>query len=112
MDLEAQVRDYKLLLAGAPTNFKLGLTKSETEILQALVARSPNCLTVEMLYNQLYGGRLNPPEVDSIKVFMFKTRQKLKRVNIYIETVWGRGYRLTTPNLLLLEAQKEAKDHA
>src|SRR4051812_685094 len=56
MDLEAQVRDYKLLLTGAPVNFQLGLTKTEAEIVQALATRSPECLTVEMIYNLLYGG--------------------------------------------------------
>jgi DNA-binding winged helix-turn-helix (wHTH) protein len=56
-------------------------------------------LTKEMFLNHLYGG-VDEPELKIIDVFVCKLRKKLARAtggNHYIETVWGRGYRLRDP---------------
>jgi two-component system cell cycle response regulator CtrA len=52
-----------------------------------------------MFLSQLYGGR-DEPEIKIIDVFMSKMRKKLAIASggrDYIETVWGRGYRLREP---------------
>ena len=52
-----------------------------------------------MLLNHLYGGR-DEPELRIIDVFVCKLRKKLAQATggeHYIETVWGRGYRLREP---------------
>jgi two-component system cell cycle response regulator CtrA len=55
-----------------------------------------------IILNHLYGGK-DEPAIKIIDVFVCKLREKLslsagnKR---YIETVWGRGYRLCEPTQL------------
>jgi len=58
-------------------------------------------LTKEMFLDHLYGG-MDEPEIKIIDVFVCKLRKKLVQAtggNHYIETVWGRGYRLRDPDL-------------
>ena len=54
-----------------------------------------------MFLNHLYAG-IHEPELKIIDVFVCKLRKKLAQAtggNHYIETVWGRGYRLRDPDL-------------
>lgn len=77
------------------------LTKKEYQILELLSLRKGMTLTKEMFLNYLYGG-MDEPELKIIDVFINKLRTKLAEVDRhagtdaaeYIETVWGRGYRL------------------
>src|SRR5262249_18584716 len=72
------------------------LTPKEYEILPLLSFPKGKNPTKEMILNHLYCGK-DEPELKIIDVFVCKLRKKLalsagnKR---YIETVWGRGYRL------------------
>ena len=53
-----------------------------------------------MFLNHLYNG-MDEPEFKIVNVFMCKLRKKLSAATggeIYIETVWGRGYVLRDPN--------------
>jgi len=75
------------------------LTGKEYGILELLTLRKSTTLTKEMFLNQLYGG-MHEPEIKIIDVFVCKLRKKLAQVtggNHYIETIWGRGYRLRDP---------------
>jgi two-component system, cell cycle response regulator CtrA len=75
------------------------LTSKEYGILELLAMRKSTTLTKEMFLNHLYGG-MDEPEVKIIDVFVCKLRKKLAEAtggNHYIETVWGRGYRLSDP---------------
>ena len=77
------------------------LTGKEYGILELLALRKSTTLTKEMFLNHLYGG-MKEPEIKIIDVFVCKLRKKLAAVtggNHYIETVWGRGYRLRDPDL-------------
>jgi two-component system cell cycle response regulator CtrA len=78
----------------APLDF--GLTGREEALLAALVGREEG-MTKEQLMHAMYG--LLPdgqePEIKIIDVFICKMRKKLKPCALEIETVWGRGYRLT-----------------
>jgi two-component system cell cycle response regulator CtrA len=77
------------------------LTGKEYGILELLSLRKSTTLTKEMFLNHLYGG-MHEPEIKIIDVFVCKLRKKLAQAtggNHYIETVWGRGYRLRDPDL-------------
>lgn len=77
------------------------LTNKEYGILELLALRKSTTLTKEMFLDHLYGG-MDEPEIKIIDVFVCKLRKKLAGAtggNHYIETVWGRGYRLRDPDL-------------
>jgi two-component system cell cycle response regulator CtrA len=77
------------------------LTGKEYGVLELLTLRKSTTLTKEMFLNHLYSGTAEP-ELKIIDVFVCKLRKKLAAAtggNHYIETVWGRGYRLRDPNL-------------
>ena len=75
------------------------LTGKEYGILEALSLRPGVTVTKEMLLGHLYGGK-DEPKLKIIDVFVCRLRKKLAQAtdgNHYIETVWGRGYRLRSP---------------
>jgi two-component system cell cycle response regulator CtrA len=75
------------------------LTGKEYAILELLCLRKGTTSAKEMLLNHLYGG-LDEPGLKIIDVFVCKLRKKLAQATggeHYIETVWGRGYRLRDP---------------
>jgi two-component system cell cycle response regulator CtrA len=75
------------------------LTGKEYAILELLCLRKGTTSTKEMFLNHLYGG-MDEPELKIIDVFVCKLRKKLAQATggeHYIETVWGRGYRLRDP---------------
>ena len=75
------------------------LTGKEYDILELLSLRKGTTITKEMFLNHLYGG-VDEPELKIIDVFVCKLRKKLAQAtggNHYIETIWGRGYRLRDP---------------
>ena len=75
------------------------LTRKEFSILELLSLRPGVTVTKEMLLGHLYGGR-DEPELKIIDVFVCHLRKKLAQAmdgKHYIETVWGRGYRLCAP---------------
>ena len=77
------------------------LTAKEYGILELLSLRKNATLTKEMFLDHLYRG-MDEPELKIIDVFVCKLRKKLAQAtggNHYIETVWGRGYRLRDPDL-------------
>lgn len=90
------------------------LTSKEYAILELLVLRKGTILTKEMFLNHLYGG-MDEPDLKIIDVFVCKLRKKLAKetngIN-YIETVWGRGYKLNENDQLESEKPKKAKKKA
>ncbi|MDA0239601.1 MAG: response regulator transcription factor [Proteobacteria bacterium] len=75
------------------------LTGKEYGILELLSLRKGTTLTKEMFLNHLYNG-MDEPELKIIDVFVCKLRKKLASTEaneIYIHTVWGRGYVLRDP---------------
>jgi two-component system cell cycle response regulator CtrA len=72
------------------------MTGKEYAILELLALRKGTTLTKEMFLNHLYGG-MDEPELKIIDVFICKLRKKLSSVSggeIYVQTIWGRGYML------------------
>jgi two-component system cell cycle response regulator CtrA len=75
------------------------LTVKEYQMLELLSLRKGTTLSKETFLNYLYGG-MDEPEMKIIDVFICKLRKKLAAATggkPYIETVWGRGYMLRTP---------------
>jgi two-component system, cell cycle response regulator CtrA len=75
------------------------LSGKEYSILELLSLRLDVTVTKEMLLGHLYGGK-DEPELKIIDVFVCRLRKKLAQATDgkhYIETVWGRGYRLCGP---------------
>jgi two-component system, cell cycle response regulator CtrA len=97
-----QIGDLQINLDSKTVAVKSGrvhLTTKEYQMLELLALRKGMTLTKEMFLNNLYGG-MNEPEIKIIDVFICKLRKKLADAsygNEYIETVWGRGYRLHEP---------------
>src|SRR4051812_8479348 len=82
-------------IAGKPVN----LTRKEYAMLELMALRKGTTLTKVMFLNGMYGG-MDEPELKIIDVFICKLRKKLAEVSggkDYIETVWGRGYALRSP---------------
>lgn len=71
------------------------LTGKEYATLHALALRRDQTMTKEALLDQLYAGR-DEPELKIIDVFICKLRRKLGSAGPHVETVWGRGYRLSS----------------
>ena len=75
------------------------LTGKEYTILELLSRRKGVTVTKEMFLGYLYGGK-DETELKIIDVFVCRLRKKLAQATggkHYIETVWGRGYRLRDP---------------
>ena len=75
------------------------LTGKEYSIVELLSLRKGTTVTKEMLVGHLYGG-LDEPGLKIIDVFVCHLRKKLAQATggkHYIETVWGRGYRMRDP---------------
>jgi two-component system, cell cycle response regulator CtrA len=78
----------------------LHLTAKEYDILELLSLRKGTTVTKEMFFDHLYDGK-NEPRLKIIDVFICKLRKKLSQDTggeRYIETVWGRGYKLRDPS--------------
>jgi len=75
------------------------LSGKEYGILELLSLRLDVTVTKEMLLDHLYSGK-DEPQLKIIDVFICHLRKKLAQATDgkhYIETVWGRGYRLCAP---------------
>jgi len=75
------------------------LTGKEYSIVELLSLRKGTTVTKEMLVGHLYGGT-EEPGLKIIDVFVCHLRKKLAQATggkHYIETVWGRGYRMRDP---------------
>ena len=78
---------------------RVPLTGKEYCVFELLTLRKDIAVTKEMLLAQLYGGA-DEPKMKIIDVFVCHLRKKLAQATggkHYIETVWGRGYRLRGP---------------
>ncbi len=75
------------------------LTTKEYAVLELLALRRGNTISKEALVNHIYSG-LDEPDPKIVDVFICRIRRKIAEqaggLN-YIETAWGRGYRLREP---------------
>jgi two-component system cell cycle response regulator CtrA len=98
-DLVVDIATRVVSVDGKPVR----LTGKEYQILELLSLRKGITVTKEMFLGHLYGG-LDEPELKIIDVFVCHLRKKLTVATggkHYIQTVWGRGYRLPDPGQVL-----------
>ena len=75
------------------------LNGKKFRMVNLIASRSPNLVTYEAMRFAMYRDPLeNEVQSNTIKVFMHKTREVLTPEGIEIETIWGRGYRMTPEN--------------
>ena len=80
-------------------NTRVDLTSKEYQMLELLCLRKGSVVSKESFLDHLYGG-MDEPEMKIIDVFVFKLRKKIETAGAqhpFIETVWGRGYRVDIP---------------
>jgi two-component system, cell cycle response regulator CtrA len=78
---------------------QIPLTTREYQLLTLLGRRQGATLTKEMVISQMYGG-MDEPKQKIIDVYVCKLRKKIVTAcgKDYIETIWGRGFRLRDPS--------------
>lgn len=79
---------------------RLGLTTKEAALLMILHRRAGRVVTKEGLMEAMYNG-MDEPEVKIIDVFVCKLRRKIGMDAV--DTIWGRGYRITEAGVALVE---------
>ncbi len=75
----------------------VNLTRKEFEVLRLLFLQKGGVVAKSTFLDHLYGG-MDEPEIKIIDVFICKLRKKLETAlggDSLIETVWGRGYRVS-----------------
>lgn len=78
---------------------RVDLTSKEYQMLELLYLRKGSVVSKESFLDHLYGG-MDEPEMKIIDVFICKLRKKIENAGAshpFIETVWGRGYRVDIP---------------
>ena len=78
---------------------RVDLTSKEYQMLELLCLRKGSVVSKESFLDHLYGG-MDEPEMKIIDVFICKLRKKIENAGAshpFIETVWGRGYRVDIP---------------
>jgi len=85
------------------------LNGKKFRMVNLIADRAPNLVTYEAMRFSMYSDPLeNEVQSNTIKVFMHKTREVLTPEGIEIETIWGRGYRMTLENAAKWQALVEA----
>lgn len=82
------------------------LTATEERLLRALRAVGPNVLHHERAMLTLYGMFEDAPQQKILDVLVCKIRRKLieAQAQIRIETIWGRGWRLSAESCAQFDA--------
>lgn len=77
-----------------------GLTRSESKVVTTIAKFGR--ATKTSIYHALYGGNDEDRDPKIVDVLVCKVRQKLKRHDIEIKTVWGTGYTMDAENIAKL----------
>jgi DNA-binding response OmpR family regulator len=70
------------------------LSAREAEIISILVDSMPLPVHTDRIISRLYGGQSTEAAYNTLKVFIFKLRQKIQDSTIKIVTIHGRGHAL------------------
>lgn len=80
---------------------RIKLSKREHSVFQHLALNSNKVISKEAIYDAVYGASIDQPFDKVIDVYICKLRKKIATAADsgwqYIETVHGRGYKLSTP---------------
>jgi two-component system, cell cycle response regulator CtrA len=92
---------------------QLELTSKEYSLLEILFLRKGSILSKETFLNHLYGG-MDEPQAKIIDVMICNLRKKISKYageDIYIETVWGRGYTIREKDEERVKLKSAAPDN-
>ena len=90
---------------------RIPLTIKEFAMLEVLARKNGAVITKEMFLTNIYGGR-DEPVMKTIDVFVCKLRAKLRAASggrEFIETIWGRGYALRAPEMVVKTSFMETR---
>lgn len=80
---------------------RIKLSKREHSVFQHLALNSNKVISKDAIYDAVYGSAIEQPFDKVIDVYICKLRKKISAASSsgwqYIETVQGRGYKLTQP---------------
>lgn len=80
---------------------RIKLSKREHSVFQHLALNSNKVISKDAIYDAVYGASIDQPFDKVIDVYICKLRKKIASASEsgwqYIETVHGRGYKLSTP---------------
>ncbi|BAU91210.1 hypothetical protein MPPM_2605 [Methylorubrum populi] len=98
-----QLEDILVPFMVLPKDWRL--TTSEQRMMRALRASAPGILHKERAMIAMYGTWEDAPEQKIVDVFICKIRRKLMeaQTRIHIETIWGRGWRLTPESIQIFD---------
>jgi two-component system cell cycle response regulator CtrA len=91
-DLLAIDREAGIIVSGGSFAY---LTKQEFEIFITLYDARGRVLSKEALLAAIAPDIDEEPEIKIVDVFVCKIRKKLNGLGLSLETVWGRGYRMS-----------------
>lgn len=80
----------------------VALTGKQAELLALIASTGVRVATYEFLIQGLY--LQEEAEIDILKVMVCKMRQKLVKAGVGIDTIWGKGFRLSLKNERQLSA--------
>ncbi|NRB03697.1 MAG: response regulator transcription factor [Rhodobacteraceae bacterium] len=88
---------------------RIKLSKREHSIFQHLALNSNKVISKDAIYDAVYGMSIDQPFDKVIDVYICKLRKKIASAAAsgcqYIETVHGRGYKLSEPDQMLTPAE-------
>ena len=76
-------------------NARADLSPLQTAIVSALLIANGRPLARETILNRIYGDRIDVPNLTVVDVLVSQIRIRLKHHGDYIETIRGRGYRIS-----------------
>jgi DNA-binding response OmpR family regulator len=109
-ELEEENRQLRAQLI-PPLTFprRLGLTRTQSDILRFICARNCESVSRRRLYDALYGMRDNPPQEKTLDVLIYKLRGKLAPHGVSIRSKHGEGWTIAPESLAVLRAIIEGK---
>lgn len=79
------------------------LTASEATVFASLYGRE-SCSKEQLMHALYEPGVDDEPNIKIVDVFICKLRKKLTPYGVAIETIWGRGYRMTAQTKARVQA--------
>jgi two-component system cell cycle response regulator CtrA len=101
-ELEFHISEMVKELQRVAESWPLRLPPTYALVLSVFLKHPKMVLTKEFLWRNIYAARIGHedewPDPKIIDVFICKLRPIIKRYDIYIETIWGRGWRIDEVN--------------
>ena len=109
-ELEETVRQLRELLIPSVTfPAEIGLTATESKMLSFLLARSPNIVSKERIFQAIYFDAQDAPVSKIIDVMLLRCRKKLAPYGVEIARSWGAGVGIESRSAAILRTILEGQ---